>query len=67
MKVPLPLPEDQEEMIMHLERDQLSRETLRPVPRAHLGSAAVAALWALRLFVLAASAMVLYTFIVSLS
>lgn len=54
-------PED--ELIMHLERDQLVAETSRPLPRASLGRRALAAMWALRVFVLVISAMVIYTFI----
>ena len=48
---------------MHLERGQLVTETSRPVPRAALGARAVAALWALRVFVVLVSLMVIYTFV----
>ncbi|MCW3019867.1 MAG: hypothetical protein JWN10_2175 [Solirubrobacterales bacterium] len=51
-----------EELIMHLERDQLVAETSRPVARAALGARTIAALWALRLFVVLVSLMVIYTF-----
>jgi hypothetical protein len=54
-------PED--ELIMHLERDQLVAETSRPLPRAVLARRAVFALWSLRVFVLVVSALVIYTFI----
>jgi hypothetical protein len=54
-------PED--ELIMHLERDQLVVETSRPVPPALLGKRATAALWSLRVFVLVVGALVIYTFI----
>ena len=54
-------PED--ELIMHLERDQLVAETSRPLPRAVLGRRALLALWALRVFVVGVGAMVIYTFI----
>jgi hypothetical protein len=54
-------PED--ELIMHLERDQLVAETSRPLARAALGKRAVLALWSLRVFVLVVSALVIYTFI----
>jgi hypothetical protein len=54
-------PED--ELIMHLERDQLVAETSRPLARAVLGRRAVLALWSLRVFVLVVSALVIYTFI----
>ena len=47
----------------YLEADQLAAETSRPVPRAQLSRRAVAALWALRVFVVAGSAMVIYVFI----
>jgi hypothetical protein len=53
----------EDELIMHLERDQFVAETSRPVPRAHLSAAARAGLWALRVFVVLLSLMVLYTFI----
>jgi hypothetical protein len=54
-------PED--ELIMHLERDQFVAETSRPVPRAVLGARATRGLWALRVFVVLVSLMVIYTFI----
>jgi hypothetical protein len=54
-------PED--ELIMHLERDQLVAETSRPLPEAQLSPRARAAAWTLRVFVLVVSAMVIYTFI----
>jgi hypothetical protein len=56
----------EDELIMHLERDQFVAETARPVPRASLSSSAVAGLWALRVFVVLVSAMVIYTFVVNL-
>jgi hypothetical protein len=62
-----PTDEDrEEELIMHLERDQLVAETSRPVPRAALGTSARAGLWALRAFVVIIGAMVIYTFIAQL-
>jgi hypothetical protein len=61
-----PQPERQErfedELIMHLERDQFVAETSRPVTRAPLGPRASAGLWALRVFVVLVSLMVIYTF-----
>jgi hypothetical protein len=57
----------QEELIMHLERDQFVAETSRPVPRAALSARTTAALWALRVFVVLVSLMVLYTFVEQLS
>lgn len=56
----------EEELIMHLERDQLVAETARPVAPAQLGRRALAGLWALRLFAILVSAMVVYTFIARL-
>jgi hypothetical protein len=53
---------EDDELIMHLERDQFVAETSRPVPRAALGVYASTALWALRAFVVLVSLMVLYTF-----
>lgn len=53
----------EDELIMHLERDQLVAETSRPLPAAALGVRATAAAWALRVFVVVVSAMVIYTFI----
>ena len=53
----------EDELIMHLERDQFVAETSRPVPRAALSPRATAALWALRIFVVLVSLMVVYTFI----
>lgn len=71
---PAPIPERdlqrqeryEDELIMHLERDQFVEETSRPVPQAKLRVGARAGLWALRGFVLAVGAMVLYTFIAGL-
>jgi hypothetical protein len=53
----------EDELIMHLERDQFVAETSRPVPRAMLSPRATAGLWALRVFVVLVSLMVIYTFI----
>jgi hypothetical protein len=53
----------EDELIMHLERDQFVAETSRPVPPATLSARAVAGLWALRVFVVLVSLMVVYTFI----
>jgi hypothetical protein len=53
----------EDELIMHLERDQLVAETSRPVSPAALTTHAVAGLWALRVFVMLVSLMVIYTFI----
>jgi hypothetical protein len=53
----------EDELIMHLERDQFVVETSRPVARAPLGPRATAALWTLRVFAVLVSLMVIYTFI----
>ena len=53
----------EDELIMHLERDQFVAETSRPVPRAALSRRATAGLWVLRVFVVLVSLMVIYTFI----
>lgn len=53
----------EEQLIMHLERDQFVAETSRPVPRAPLSARAKSGLWALRVFVILVSLMVIYTFI----
>jgi hypothetical protein len=53
----------EDELIMHLERDQFVAETSRPVPRAVLTARATAGLWALRVFVILVSLMVIYTFV----
>jgi len=53
----------EDDLIMHLERDQFVVETSRPVPRARLSARAIAGLWALRVFVVLVSLMVIYTFI----
>ncbi len=53
----------EDELIMHLERDQFVAETSRPVPRATLSARATAGLWMLRVFVVLVSLMVIYTFI----
>lgn len=53
----------EDELIMHLERDQFVDETSRPVARAVLSPRATVGLWALRAFVVLVSLMVIYTFI----
>jgi len=53
----------EDELIMHLERDQFVAETSRPVPRAVLSARVMASLWALRIFVIVVSLMVVYTFV----
>jgi hypothetical protein len=56
----------EEELIMHLERDQFVAETSRPVPRAPLAPLARTGMWALRVFAVTVSAMVIYAFVVAL-
>jgi len=56
----------EDELILHLERDQFVAETSRPVPRAHLGARTAALLWALRVFCVLVSLMVVYAFIAAL-
>jgi hypothetical protein len=69
---PIPEPDPQrperfeDELIMHLARDQFVAETARPVAHAVLRRGATAALWALRVFVVLVSLMVIYTFIAQL-
>jgi hypothetical protein len=53
----------EDELIMDLERDQFVAETSRPVPRAVLSARVTAGLWALRVFVVIVSLMVIYTFV----
>lgn len=53
----------EDELIMHLERDQFVAETSRPVPRAQLSAFATGGLWALRVFVVLVGLMVIYTFV----
>ena len=57
---------EREELVMYLERDQLASDRGRPVPRARLSGRATAGLWALRVFCVVVSAMVVYTFIAQL-
>jgi hypothetical protein len=53
----------EDELIMHLERDQFVAETSRPVPPAELDARVRAGLWALRVFVVIVGLMVIYAFI----
>jgi hypothetical protein len=53
----------EDDLIADLERDQTVAETSKPVPRAELSSHATLGLWALRIFVVLVSLMVIYTFI----
>jgi hypothetical protein len=58
--------QERAELIAYLESDQLVSERSRPVSRARLGRGASAGLWALRIFVIVVSAMVIYTFVAQL-
>ena len=51
-----------EQVTTILEPGQLVAERQQAIPRAQLSRRAHAALWALRIFVIATSAMVIYTF-----
>jgi hypothetical protein len=55
-----------DDLVMALEPDQLVAESSRPLPRYVLGRAASLGLWALRIFVLVITALVVYTFVLSL-
>ena len=57
---------EQQELVEYLEHDQLVVDTSRPVNRMVLSRRASAALWALRVFVVVVSAMVIYTFVAQL-
>jgi hypothetical protein len=59
--------EDPIELIGYLESDQLVRERSQPVVRARLSSRHRWLLWALRVFGLALTAMVIYTFVSQLA
>jgi hypothetical protein len=48
---------------MFLERDQFVADASRAVPRIEFSARAKLALWALRVFVIVVSVMVVYTFI----
>jgi hypothetical protein len=60
-----PRPEQQpekEELVLFLEPDQLTADTSIPVARAHLNNRTNTLLWALRIFSILLSGMVIYTF-----
>jgi hypothetical protein len=61
------MPDRDEILPNYLEADQLSAETSRPVPRAHLSRTVLAGLWALRVFAVIVGAMVIYVFVAQLS
>ncbi|GAC1323118.1 MAG: hypothetical protein NVSMB25_19080 [Thermoleophilaceae bacterium] len=62
-RLPASNPYPDEELVAYLEPDQLAVDANRPLPRAAVGTATLAALWLLRVFVLVVSAMVIYTFL----
>jgi hypothetical protein len=55
-----------EDLAMLLARDHIAAGDQPPVPRAPLSRRASSALWALRVFVIILSAMVIYTFVAQL-
>jgi hypothetical protein len=62
----LTTPSEHEQLVMHLERDQLVAATFTPVPRARLSPRLQIALWLLRAFAIVIGTMVIYTFIARL-
>jgi len=54
------------QLIQSLEPDQLVAAVAKPLPRLQLSRSVVIALWAVRIFVLIISVLVVYTFIVQL-
>ena len=58
--------EERQRLIEFLEADQLVSDTSRRLPRAELGPGAAVALWALRVFAVVMSVLVIYTFIAGL-
>ncbi len=59
-------PSTEPDLVIFLERDQLSSDTAIPVARAQLTRRLTITLWVLRVFVITVSAMVIYTFAASL-
>ncbi|MDQ6776575.1 MAG: hypothetical protein M3071_10260 [Actinomycetota bacterium] len=53
---------EEQELVEFLERDQLVIDTSRPVNRMVLSRGSSVALWAMRVFVVVVSAMVIYAF-----
>ena len=54
------------ELIGSLEPDQLVRAVAKPLPRLRLSRPITIALWAVRIFVLIITVLVVYTFVVKL-
>jgi hypothetical protein len=59
-------PSEHEQLVMHLERDQLVAATFMRVPRARLSPRVQIALWLLRAFAIVVGTLVIYTFIARL-
>ena len=55
--------EDRQRLIEFLEADQLVSDTSRRLPRANLSRRAELGLWALRIFAVIMSVLVIYTFV----
>lgn len=55
--------EHDQELRSYLEPAQLVADTSRPLPRVRLGPGTTVLLWGLRVFVIALSAMVVWTFV----
>ena len=60
------LGEPDEDLIQSLEPDQLVVEMDKPVSRRRLSGRAIAGLWALRVFLLTITGMVIYAFVAGL-
>ena len=58
--------DEHQRLIEFLEEDQLVSDTSRRLPRAELSRTAELGLWALRVFVVAMSVLVIYTFVAGL-
>ena len=63
----LPEGHHENQLIEALEPDQLVSEVSKPLPRLRLSRSVRISLWAVRIFVLIISALVVYVFIVKLS
>jgi len=59
--------EPEEDLIAGLEPDQLVQATDRPLPQIRFSRRAAAALWLLRIFVVAVAALVIYVFAVDVA
>lgn len=61
-----PAAHSESELVDALEPDQLAVAAGQPLPRLRLSQYAEVALWALRIFVLIVTGLVIYTFVVQL-